>query len=296
MQVPEFIESLPVANTLGEGVLWHPAQQAIWWTDIEGRKLYRYNPTTRVLDHWPTPERLTAFGFIEGKDQLIASFDCGFALFTPQTGELHWLQNPEAHLPNNRFNDGRVDRQGRFWAGTMVESGDPPTVDEEAGLYCWDGSQNCIKHLSGLRISNGLCWSPDSSVVYLADSPRLNYYAYDFDIQSGSFSNRRIFVKTPEGIEADGACVDADGNVWNAQWGGSRVMCYSPEGKVLLQLDLPVSQPTCVAFGGPDYSWLFITSARAGMSEAQLEAEPEAGNLLIYRTDMEGLAADYFRG
>lgn len=295
MRAPELIKSLPVANILGEGVLWHSAQNALWWTDILGKKIYRYHPQSDSLQHWSTPERLTAFGFIEASDQLIASFDCGFALFTPQTGELHWLQNPEAHLPNNRFNDGKVDRQGRFWAGTMVEQGEPPTVDEEAGLYCWDG-KNCIKHLSGLRIANGLCWSPDSKTVYLADSPRGVYYAYDFDIQSGAFSNRRLFAKTPNGIGPDGACVDAQGNVWNAQFGGGRVLCYSPLGEVLQELKVPASQTSCVAFGGPDLSWLFVTTGREHMSEEQIAAEPESGNVFIYQTDTKGLSADYFRG
>ncbi|MDQ2077103.1 SMP-30/gluconolactonase/LRE family protein [Marinimicrobium sp. ABcell2] len=295
MRAPELIKSLPVANTLGEGVLWHPAQQAVWWTDIQACKLHRYHPESESLDTWNTPDRLAAFGFIESSDQLIAAFDGGFALYNPHTGERHWLSQPESHLPNNRFNDGKVDRQGRFWAGTMVERGEPQSIDEQASVYSWGDSPNAVKHLSGFQITNGLCWSPDSRTVYLADSPLGIYYAYDFDPASGSFSNRRVFAKTPKNIGPDGSCVDANGNVWNAQWGGSRVVCYSPEGEVLQQLDMPVSQPTCVAFGGPDYSWLFVTTARENLTPSLLQAEPEAGNLFIYRTDAAGLPADYFR-
>lgn len=296
MRTPTLVESLPVANTLGEGVLWHPAQQAVWWTDIQQCKLYRYRLADKDLQVWDTPDRLACFGFIEGSEQLIAAFDGGFALYTPQTGERHWLSQPEYHLPNNRFNDGKVDRQGRFWAGTMVEQGEPQSIDEQASVYSWGDSPCAVKHLAGFQITNGLCWSPDSRTAYVADSPMGVYYAFDFDVASGSFSNRRIFATTPEGISPDGSCVDAQGNVWNAQWGGNRVVCYSPQGEVLQQLDVPVSQPTCVAFGGPDYSWLFVTSAREHLSATQLEAEPQAGNLLIYRTDTEGLPADYFRG
>ncbi|WP_341936798.1 SMP-30/gluconolactonase/LRE family protein [Marinimicrobium sp. C2-29] len=296
MPVMERLASLPVGNLLGEGVLWHPDQQAAWWTDIQARRLFRYHPATEALETWDTPERLATFGFIEGSEQLIAAFDLGFALYHPQTGECHWLAQPEADLHSNRFNDGKVDRQGRFWAGSMVEHGDPLASDPAGALYCWSDTQQAACQLSGLGITNGLCWSPDGRTAYLSDSARHCYYAYDFDPHSGSFSNRRVFARTPEGVGPDGACVDAEGNVWNAQFGGGQVVCYSPDGEVLLELDVPVSQPTCVAFGGPDLSWLFVTTARENLSKAQLAQEPEAGNLLIYQTDVKGLPVDFYRG
>mgnify|MGYP000238809109 CR=1 FL=1 len=299
MRQPQWIKSLPVGNVLGEGVLWHPDQQSLWWTDIHGCRLYRYHPDSDSLTEWSTPERLTAFGFVassQAPQTLIASFDKGFALYTPETGDCHWLAYPEADKPGNRFNDGKVDRQGRFWAGTMVESGDPVADEDGGALYCWTGDGQVQPHLRGLGISNGLCWSPDSRTAYLSDSARGVYYAYDFDAHSGSFSNRRVLALAPEGAGHDGSCVDAEGNVWNALFGGGQVVCYSPEGEVLLELNLPVSQPTCVAFGGPDLSWLFVATARENLSEAQLAQEPEAGNLLIYRTDVKGLPVDFFRG
>lgn len=298
MRQPHWIKSLPVGNVLGEGVLWHPDQQSLWWTDIHGCRLYRYHPDSDSLTEWATPERLTAFGFVassQAPQTLIASFDKGFALYTPETGDCHWLAHPEADKPGNRFNDGKVDRQGRFWAGSMVERGDPLADEDGGALYCWTGEGQIQPHLRGLGISNGLCWSPDSRTAYLSDSARGVYYAYDFEPHSGSFSNQRVFALAPEGTGHDGSCVDAGGNIWNALFGGGQVVCYSPEGEVLLKLDVPVSQPTCVTFGGPDLSWLCVTTARENLSEAQLAREPEAGNLLIYQTDVKGLPVDFFR-
>jgi len=299
----ELLRSLGVSNSLGEGVLWHPRQESLWWTDIEARRLYRYHPGTEQLETWQAPERLTAFGFMEPRpaqklppeEPLIAAFDKGFALYTPTSGDYHWLAQPEPHLHHNRLNDGRVDREGRFWAGSMVEQGDPLTAEQAGSLYGYSSASGLQCQLQGIGISNGLCWSPDGRTVYLADSARRVYYAYDFDPPSGSFSNRRVFARTPPGVAPDGACVDAEGRVWNAQYGGGRVVCYAPDGDIVAQLDLPVSQPTCVAFGGPDLSWLCITSAREGLSEAQLAREPEAGNLLIYQTQARGLPADFYR-
>ncbi|MGD8177269.1 SMP-30/gluconolactonase/LRE family protein [Marinimicrobium sp. ARAG 43.8] len=303
MRQPQWLCSLPVHNTLGENVLWHPHRAELWWTDIHSRRLYRYalgsgaEPASGTLTHWQTPERLAAFGFVpgDGAQTLIAAFDRGFALYTPDTAECHWLAQPEAHLPNHRFNDGKVDRQGRFWAGTMVERGDP-LVGEGAALYCWSGASGAQRHLQGLGVSNGLSWSPDSRTAYLSDSARGVYYAYDFDAPSGRFSNRRVLALAPEGVGHDGACVDTQGNLWSAHFGGGRVVCYAPDGEERLVLDVPVSQPTCVALGGPDLSWLCITTARENLSESQLAKEPEAGNVLIYQTGAKGLPVDFFRG
>lgn len=298
MERPEFIRSLPVGNELGESVLWHPQRETLWWTDLHSRRLYCYDPASDRLNDWQTPERLCSFGFVAGDAEapqtLIAAFAPGLALYTPQTGDCHWLARPESDRPANRFNDGKVDRRGRFWAGTMAE---PPEPGQPAGsLYVCTGEGEVSARLQGFAVPNGLSWSPEGTTAYASDSAHSVYYAYDFEPHSATFSNRRVFARTPEHAGPDGSCVDAAGNVWNAQFGGGKVVCYSPEGEVLLELDVPVSQPTCVAFGGPDMSWLFVTTARENLSQAQLAKEPGAGNLLIYRTGVEGLPADFFRG
>lgn len=291
-----FVDSLPVQNTLGECILAQPGTTFIWWTDIQNCQLYRYNWKTKEILQWTTFERLCAFGFVEPERgvteppvQLIAAFESGFALYKPETGQVEWLAQPEAHLPCNRFNDGRVDRQGRFWAGCMVEdtamNASKATL---AGLYRFDqGVSN--KMADGINISNSICWSLDSKTMYFADSVKHSIYAYDFDKLNGNISNRREFARTCDGASPDGSVVDAEGYLWNAQWNGSQIVRYAPNGHIDFVLPLPVSQPTCLAFGGEDMSTLFVSSAREGLSAEELERQPMAGNVLIYKTEFCGV-------
>jgi len=280
------IESLKVKNTLGEGIIWDAASACVWWTDIDGSKLYRYQCEDKQLDHWTTPERLGSFALVSDSEFLICGFASGFAYFNPHSGELQWLEKIEQNNPGTRLNDGRADRQGRFWAGSMVESG-----DRGAGaLYCLDQQLQVASKVSGLTISNGLCWSPDSTVMYHTDTPSRRIHAYDFDAATGAIANQRCLVRTEKGCFPDGSSVDAEGYIWNAQWGASQVVRYSPEGEVDFVLPLPVSQPTCVAFGGPKLDRLFVTSATQGFDEQTLSAEPEAGNVLVFQTNISGIA------
>ena len=281
------METLKVKNTLGEGVIWDAIGAAAWWTDIDGSKLYRYDPAHKQLDHWSTPERLGSFALVADSDYLICGFASGFAYFNPhnpQIVDLQWLQKTEQDNPGTRLNDGRADRQGRFWAGSMVESG-----DQGAGaLYCLDQQLQVTSKVSGLSISNGLCWSPDSTVMYHTDTPSRRINAYDFDATTGAIANQRCLVRTEKGCFPDGSTVDSEGYIWNAQWGASQVVRYSPAGEVDFILPLPVSQPTCVAFGGPQLDRLFVTSATQGFDQQALLAEPEAGNVLVFQTNITG--------
>ena len=164
MVTATLIETLRVKNTLGEGVIWDAMGAAAWWTDIDGYKLYRYDPAEKKLDHWTTPERLGSFALVDDSDYLICGFASGCAYFNPhnsQMTDLQWVKKIEQDNPGTRLNDGRADRQGRFWAGSMVESG-----DQGAGaLYCLDQQLQVTSKVSGLSISNGLCWSPRLNVL-----------------------------------------------------------------------------------------------------------------------------------
>ena len=281
------METLEVKNTLGEGVIWDAIGAAAWWTDVDGSKLYRYDPAHKQLDHWSTPERLGSFALVADSDYLICGFASGFAYFNPhnpQIVDLQWLQKTEQDNPDTRLNDGRADRQGRFWAGSMVESGD----QGGGALYCLDQQLQVTSKVSGLSISNGLCWSPDSTVMYHTDTPSRRINAYDFDATTGAIANQRCLVRTEKGCFPDGSTVDSEGYIWNAQWGASQVVRYSPAGEVDFILPLPVSQPTCVAFGGPQLDRLFVTSATQGFDQQALLAEPEAGNVLVFQTNITG--------
>lgn len=273
---------IKVGNTLGECVLWDDASDLLWWTDIDGRTLYHWDWATQTVQHVKTPMRLASFGFVAGRPEIIAAFDSGLALFDPKAGLCSDIIRPEGLGAGMRMNDGRVDRQGRFWAGAMVMAAGEPLV---AKLYAVQ-SGTINTHVDGLGISNGLCWSPSGDVLYLADSRRKTIWRYDFDGADGALGRRQEFTRIDGSAEPDGACVDADGYLWSAMWGGSAVVRYAPDGRIDRVLDVPVAQPTCVAFGGPSHQFLFVTSARLGLDDPQADD----GDVLVYDVGVQGLA------
>ena len=290
---PELIDIIKVGNTLGEGPQWNGRTETLWWTDIQERLIYSYHPASGRLFSSSAPERLCSFGFVMGRPEIIAAFDRGLALYHPVSKDIDWLDCPEGSGAGIRFNDGKVDRQGRFWTGTMVEAGDP-LIRPEGNLYCIDAEYRLTVHESGIGISNGLCWNPESDRMYFADSCRRVIYSYDFESGSGTLENRNIFVLTGNGAYPDGADIDCNGCLWSAHWGAGQVVRYTPAGRKDMVLDLPVSQPTCVAFGGPDLDLLYITSAKEGLDKDALFREPDAGNVLVYQVGIVGLPASCF--
>jgi sugar lactone lactonase YvrE len=279
-------ERIEVADELGECVLWDDIAGAVWWTDIEGRTLHRLDWETRALMHYPTPARLASFGFIDGRRELIAAFDNGFTLYDPLRGTVDTLGRPEGLGKGQRMNDGRVDRQGRFWAGGMMEAEESRS---EACLYCVaDG--RIETRVRGIGIANGLCWSPDGTVCYFADSRQGTIWRFAFDPDTGALSGRTEFARSAAGMCPDGAAVDSEGYVWSAQWGGGCVIRYAPDGRVDSVLDVPVSQPTCVTFGGPGRDHLLVTTARCGRAAG----ETGAGDLFVYNVAVQGLKESRF--
>lgn len=276
--------TIEVNNRLGEGIQWHVDSASLWWTDILSCRLYRLDWATQQQQVWSTPERLTAFGIVSTDPvQLLVSFASGFALYRPDQQQVTWLARPETSIAGNRFNDGRVDRQGRFWSGTMVEDDQGQT----GTLYRLDES-GARPMLRDLSIPNALCWSPDGRTLYHADTPTRYIRRFDFDPQTGGLSAPTEFAAAPQG-NPDGACMDAEGHLLCALWGGHGVARFRPDGELKALHPVPVSQPTCVALGGPDMNLLFVTSAREGLSKDALAREPLAGSVLIYETDYTGL-------
>jgi L-arabinonolactonase len=281
---PQLIDIISVGNTLGEGISWDPAGERVWWTDIQERKLFRYDPSARTLESFSLPERLGSFGFVAGSGQIVGAFESGFALFHPETGRLDWVARPEHAARNIRFNDGRVDRRGRFWAGSMVEGeGDP-----QGKLYCLQGAQATVR-LTGIAISNSICFSPDGRYLYFADTPSRTILRYDIDAANGAIGNRQIFVRTPQGAFPDGSNIDAEGHLWNAHWGAGRVVRYAPDGSVSGEIDIPATQPTCIAFGGKNLDLLYVSSAREHLSDEALAGQPHAGDVFVYQLGVKGL-------
>lgn len=286
--IGKLLFTLPVANELGEGVQWHHQRQEIWWIDIEGCCLYQYQTKTQELKSFNTPYRIGCFAFIENTEQhsnltkstLIVAFEQGIAFYDYLTSKVNWIAKPESHLNGHRFNDGRVDKEGRFWAGTMLENNAIST--EHAALYMIDNHGHCQKKIDDLLISNGVCWQPSGNFMYHADSPKNEIYRYDFS-HSGTLSNKTLFVKTPKFSSPDGATVDADNKLWSAHWGGAQVVRYDHLGNIDVSFDLPVNQPTCVCIGGPNLDWLIVTSAKTSLTAEQLKNEPLAGHVFVYQ-------------
>jgi sugar lactone lactonase YvrE len=284
------VDSIKVANTLGECVVWNGETQSLWWTDIQESRLYRLDWQSRALREFPTPERLCSFGFVADSTALIAAFESGFALYEPGSGRTRWLW--KLARPGQRLNDGRVDRRGRFWAGAMAERGDEAG---KAELFCLDANGQVQCRERGITISNSICFSPDGAVFYFADTPTRTIWRYGFSGSDGVITDRQVFAQTPDGAFPDGATVDAGGFLWSAQWGAGRVVRYTPEGAIDRVIEVPASQPTCVAFGGADLDLLFVTTAREGLSEAVLAGQTGAGDLFVYNVDVVGLPEHQFR-
>ena len=280
------IRIIGAQNIVGEGILWNARRGQLWWTDIQSSQLHRLDWASGRLEVYGTPERVGSFGFVSGSERLVTAFASGVALYDVAGKTLDWIARPRGVVAGVRFNDGRVDRRGRFWAGTMVEG---PQRTADGCLYSIGarGSLRCQER--GIRISNGLCMSPDGARLYFADSPLRTIFVYDLAEPEGLLTNRRVFARTPKGASPDGAAVDADGCVWSAQWGASCVVRYTPEGRIDQRIPVPTSQPSCVCFGGPKLDILCVTSARENLDALTLSAEPHAGSVFLYQTAVQGL-------
>ena len=279
-------------DSLGESPVWDERTASLWWVDIEGALLQRFVPATGAVTRWTMPERIAVFAFRETGGVLVA-LASSFAFFDPQTGALDRILAPEPDRPGNRLNDGRCDRRGRFWAGTMDDNCREPT----GALYRLDPDLTCRRVLDGIGISNSLCWSPDEKTLYLADTLDRTIYAFAHDGQSGMIDARQVFVTTrPPAGAPDGSAVDEQGFLWNAEFDGSRLVRYAPDGHIDAIVPLPVSRPTSCAFGGDDLRTLFVTTAIWDLSEAEQARQPLAGNLLSLEPNVRGLPASRFAG
>ncbi len=274
-----------VANQLGECVLWDHRTQRLQWTDIETRCLWQWNMTRALPVRYDLPERLGSFALTPDPDVYLGAFENGFAQFSLEPESFNLVAAVTQNTPHLRMNDGRVDRSGHFWAGSMAENEGSPL----GSLWRYGGKTSTAPYLHDIRIPNSLCWSKDGKTMYFADSPRCTIWAYDFDAEIGPFGEPRIFAKTAPGVHPDGSCIDAEDCLWNAQWGGGEVVRYRPDGSIDRILSLPVSQPSCVAFAGPQLDMLCITTARVDLDKNALNNQPHAGSLLVYSPGITGM-------
>lgn len=278
---------------LAEGPVWHSQKQVLYWVDIEGAALHIHDPDGAPDSVYPVGCRIGAAVPRRSGGMVLATED-GFEEFDFETGCKTQIADPESHLPNNRFNDGKCDARGRFWAGTMSM-----VKEKGAGSFYVLEADGLTRHIfGGVTTSNGLGWSPDGRTMYYIDTPTLQVAAFDFDVEHGALSNRRVILTFPEGIgRPDGMTIDAEGMLWIAHWEGGRVTRWNPKnGSLLSTVPVPADRVTCPTFGGKDLDTLFITTARHGLDQAALSRQPHAGGLFALRPGVHGLPAHEFGG
>ena len=262
-----------VKTTLGEGPLWDVDQQRLYWIDSMDGRVFRATHDGREIRAWDLPDKVGSIAIRKNGNGAICSLANGFHALDFQTGECTLIHDPEPGKSANRLNDGKVDKRGRFIAGSM----DTQESGPNGALYRLDPDMSVTKIDDGIIVSNGPCWSPDGKTFYFADSWSGEIWAYDYDLETGSVSNRRTFTKvdTSEGGAADGATVDSEGYVWSAGVYVAKLYRYAPDGSLDRVIDMPVKKVTSVNFGGPNLDILYVTS----MAKPPLPRFPDDGVL-----------------
>lgn len=283
------------ADGLGESPLWHPVEQVLYWVDIPGQRLCRFDPAQGVHREWPLPAEPGCCAALLGGGLLLAMRD-GVWRFDPATGERSRIAPPPYDPAGQRFNDGKPDAQGRLWVGTLDDARAP-----NAALYRLDRDRRLTRVADGITTSNGLAFSLDGRTVYWADTKAHVVMALDVEPVGGTLSRRRVFhAFAPRadgqpldsyGGRPDGAAVDSEGAYWVAMFEGQRLVRLAPDGTLLGELPLPVRCPTMPCFGGPDLRTLYITTARQNRPADELAAQPLAGRVLTLRVSVPGLPA-----
>jgi len=285
---------LDCKNTLGEGPMWSVREQALYWVDIMGHAVHRLDPATGAHERHDIGQPVGTVVLRASGGFVLALQDGLF--FWDRTDGLQKIVDPEPDKPGNRFNDGAVDRQGRFWAGTMA-LGNGGAV---GALYRLDTDHSVHKMVSDIKISNGLGWSPDNKTMYYCDTGYRTIWAYDFHPATGAIENRRNFAVVPDDAGEggpDGLTVDSEGFVWSARWGGWKIVRYDPAGKIEREVSIPAARVTSVMFGGPNLDELYVTSARLGFDETtDNETQPHAGGLFRLNPGVQGLPETEYGG
>jgi len=285
----EVICVAPTGCLLGEGPLWSPSEGFLWWIDIKRAKLHRYNPRTTNTRRYDLPLHASALALLDGGLLMIGDREVGrYDTATEDYERLLSLNEPE----NFRTNDGGIAPDGSFWFGVM----DDNEAVAEGSYYRLNTDMTLERiGLPEVMVTNTMQFSPDGGVFYTCDSAEQQILGFNYNCETGALSKRRIFASTMDaGCYPDGTAIDVEGYLWNAQWAGSRLVRYAPDGRVDRIVKLPVSRPTSCAFGGEDLKTLYITSARVGLSDAALDRQPLAGSLFSLDIDVPGLPVQEF--
>lgn len=296
------ITAVPVpAALLGESPLWHPVEQCLYWVDIPGQRLHRFDPFSGHHQAWDQPSQPACIAPLLGGGLLAAMRD-GLWRIDTDSGERSRIAQPPYDPAKQRFNDGKADAQGRFWIGSIDDAREPLAALYRLGRGGGPGTPGKLERLAGgISASNGLAFSPDGRTLYWADTKAHVVRALDVDPLDGSLSRQRVFAQfalrdAAQPLEAyggrpDGAAVDSEGAYWVAMFEGQRLLRLAPDGTQLAELRLPVRCPTMPCFGGADLRTLYITTARDKRPDDELAAQPLAGCVLQLRVEVPGLPA-----
>ena len=276
-------------DILGECPLWSEEEQALYWIDIRRPAIQRWHPASDVMRTWPMPDILGSIALCGNGRLLVASRSLHY--FDTTTGKLTRLVKQAAEDPTLRFNDGKCDRQGRFWVGTMNDV----TKARVGALYRADRS-GCARIEDGYHVPNSTCFTVDGRTMYFGDSEQQTIFAFPLDPATGQLGPRRVFAKTTLPAVPDGATVDVENHVWVAEYGGWRVTRLAPDGSVDRVIEMPVQNPTSCTFGGPDLKTLYITTASQRLTPEQLAKQPLAGALFAFEPGVRGLPEPHFVG
>lgn len=282
----------PLQAQLGEGPVWQ--DDAFWCVDIEGKTLNRFDPATKAHAAFDADQRIGVAVPTDNDGEWLVGLECGLAFWRPEDGAPPAVfATPEADRPGNRFNDGKVDPRGRFFAGTM-------SMQCDAGcgaLYRVGADRLPAKVLDGVTISNGLSWDAAANTFYYIDTPTRRVDAFDWDPATGAIANRRKVIEFAEGLGSpDGHCIDAEGKLWVAMWGGGAVLRVDPaSGRVVGRVEVDAPNVTSCCFGGPGLSTLYITTPRIGMDAAASARHPHAGDVFAAEVEYFGLPTEKFR-
>ncbi|HEA66798.1 MAG TPA: SMP-30/gluconolactonase/LRE family protein [Desulfobacterales bacterium] len=284
---------LPVQNEIGETPIWVAKEQALYWIDCEGNKVYRFDATTGEYQTIDVAMAITGL-YPRASGGWITATKTGIAFWEHRTNEFTFIVDPEADTPQVCCNDAVVDRQGRFLVGTMNEQ---DFNASDGSLYRLDTNGSLHSLDSGFAICNGMGLSLDGRTLYLTDMFHYQILAYDYDFSTGNISHQRPFVRVPEETGApDGLIVDSEDFIWSAHWGGWRITRYDPAGKIEREIRLPVANVTCLGFGGADLDELYVTTAWSGLSKQERKKQPLAGDLFRIKTEIKGMPESEFLG
>lgn len=291
--------ALEARNGVGEGPFWDEAAQALWWVDITGKAVLRWVPATGAQRRWAMPDFPSAVVLRRGGGALIAMRD-GLSFLDPATGTLTPFCRPEADRPDNRSNEAKCDQQGDFWLGTMQNNlhadGSAREMTAHTGaLYRVRADGSFTREVDGVGLANTLAWTADGRTLLFADT--LTGVISAFQVETdGRLGARRVFSDEVLPGYCDGSAIDSAGYLWNARFAGSCLIRFAPDGQVDRRLELPVTNPTCCCFGGPDLRTLYVTSARHGLSDEQLASNPHEGAILAVAVEVPGTLSARFAG